>query len=78
MLLGWSQQDLVARSHVSLRSLTRFENGQESSGKTKDALYRAFVIADIQFIAANTTSTEIDGVGLRWKPRLPHDGIKIV
>lgn len=78
IFLDWSQEDLVAKSGVSQRTLTRFENGHGCSAKARDALYRAFVIADIQFIAANTSTGELDGVGLRWKPRLQHDGIKVV
>jgi transcriptional regulator with XRE-family HTH domain len=79
MMLGWTQGDLAAKSGVSARSLTRFENGlDEPSPKVRDKLYRAFVNADIQFIAANTETVELDGVGLRWKPKLPHSGIKIV
>lgn len=79
MMLGWSQEDLVARSGVSARSLGRFEIGQgRPSPKVREKLYRAFVNADIQFIAANTETVELDGVGLRWKPKHPHSGIKIV
>lgn len=80
MLLGWAQSDLSEKSGVSLRTLGRFEQGDasEASAKARDALYHAFVNADIEFIASNTDSAELDGVGLRWKPRHPHSGIKIV
>ncbi|MDW9819855.1 helix-turn-helix domain-containing protein [Sinorhizobium meliloti] len=79
ILLGWSQAELAGKSGVSIRSLTRFENGNDStSPKVREKLYDAFVSADIQFIAANNDTGVLDGVGLRWKPHHPHQGIKIV
>lgn len=79
MMLGWTQHDLAAKSGTSVRTVARFENEhEEQSPKARDALYAAFVNADIQFIAANSETSELDGVGLRWKPRFPHSGIKIV
>lgn len=78
-LLGWSQEDLCKKSGVSLRSLTRFESGGDlASPKVRDKLYNAFRQADLQFIAANTDNGEVDGVGIRWRPKLPHNGIKIL
>lgn len=79
MMLGWTQHDLAAKSGVTVRTVARFEGGlDERSAKARDAFYRAFVECDIQFIAANGETPELDGVGLRWKPRLPHSGIKIL
>ncbi|MBX9457294.1 MAG: helix-turn-helix domain-containing protein [Rhizobium sp.] len=77
--LGWTQEDLCQRSGVSLRSLTRFENGDhQASAKVRDKLYDAFRNADLQFVAANTDGPELDGVGIRWRPKLPHNGIKVL
>ncbi len=79
MMLGWTQDDLAAKSGVNVRTVQRFEKEvDQGSAKPRDAFYRAFVECDIQFIAANGETSELDGVGLRWKPRLPHDGIKVV
>lgn len=78
-LLGWSQEELCKRSGVSIRSLTRFESGNDTgSAKVRDKLYEAFRDADLQFIAANTDGPELDGVGIRWRPKQPHNGIKIL
>ena len=78
-LLGWSQEDLCQKSGVSLRSLTRFESGSDlASAKVRDKLYDAFRQAGLQFIAANTDDGELDGVGIRWRPKLPHNGIKVL
>jgi ribosome-binding protein aMBF1 (putative translation factor) len=78
-LLGWSQEELSKRSGVSLRSLTRFESGGDpASAKVRDKLYEAFQRGDLQFIAANSDSAELDGVGIRWRPKRPHNGIKIL
>jgi transcriptional regulator with XRE-family HTH domain len=79
ILLSWSQDELARRSGVSVRTLTRFENENENpSPKVRDKLHRAFSNADIQFIASNTDDGEIDGLGVRWKPRTPHNGIKVI
>jgi transcriptional regulator with XRE-family HTH domain len=79
ILLAWSQADLAGKSGVSILSLTRFENGNDAgSPKVREKLYNAFAVAGIQFIAANNETGAIDGVGLRWKPLFPHQGIKII
>lgn len=79
ILLDWSQEELSARSGVSIRTLTRFETGShDASSKVSDKLYRAFSNANIEFIAANSDDAMLDGIGLRWKPERPHNGIKIV
>lgn len=78
-LLKWSQEDLSKRAKVGLRSITRFES--ESDGATpivRAKLYEAFKAGGIQFIASNTLTDELDGVGLRFKPKNPDCGIKIV
>ncbi|OWV90371.1 helix-turn-helix domain-containing protein [Rhizobium sp. R693] len=78
-MLGWTQQELAAKSGVSARHVVRFENGRDDQyPKLREQLYRAFADTDIQFIAANTDTTELDGLGLRWKPKRQHSGIKIV
>lgn len=79
VLLGWSQEDLCKQARIGLRSLTRFESGKESpSPKVREALYRALTAADIQFIAVNSETSELDGIGLRWRPKYPHQGIKVL
>lgn len=78
ILLGWSQQDLCKHAQIGLRTLARYETSKEPSPKVSETLYRAFIAADIQFIAANSEGTELDGVGLRWRPKHPHQGIKVL
>jgi len=79
ILLGWSQDELSRRANIGVRSVTRFEaeNGQQTPG-VRDKLYDAFTVAGIQFIASNSDTGELDGVGLRFKPTNPRNGIKIL
>lgn len=81
ILLGWSQKKLSEKSDVGLRSITRFEADKSSGHETASArekLYDAYTKAGIQFIATNSQTGELDGVGLRFKPNNPFDGIKIL
>ncbi len=79
VLLGWSQEDLGTKADVGLRSVARFEakKGQQTAA-VRDKLYDAFTRANIQFIASNSDTAELDGVGLRFKPAAPHNVIKIL
>jgi transcriptional regulator with XRE-family HTH domain len=77
--LGWSQEELAGKAGVSLRSLSRFEKiAAEPSAKVRDKLYRAFLDGGLQFIATNSESGELDGVGVRRRPEKPHQGIRIL
>jgi transcriptional regulator with XRE-family HTH domain len=79
ILLKWSQEDLSRNAEVGLRSITRFESETESvTPIVTTKLYEAFKAGGIQFIASNTTSAEIDGLGLRFAPSKPDVGIKIL
>lgn len=79
ILLGWSQNELSEKSGVGLRSVTRFEAEKgHQTPSVRDKLYEAFVRAGIQFIAANTDTEELDGIGLRYRPIKPNTGIKIL
>ena len=79
VLLGWSQDELGQKANIGVRSVTRFEaaNGQQTPG-VRDKLYDAFTAAGIQFIASNSDTADLDGVGLRFKPSNPRNGIKIL
>jgi transcriptional regulator with XRE-family HTH domain len=77
--LKWSQAELSEKAGVSLRSVTRFEDTDgQPSPSVRDKLYNAFIAGGLQFIATNSDEAELDGVGLRFKPRHPHSGIKLV
>lgn len=79
VLLGWSQADLSSSAKISVRSLSRFEDGKdEPSPAVRDKLYDAFLDAGIQFIASNSDRSEPDGVGLRFKPKDPGREIKLL
>lgn len=79
VLLNWSQADLSKCANVSVRSLSRFEDGKgEPSPAVRDKLYDAFQAAGIQFIAVNSDGDQLDGLGLRWKPLSNGAGLKIL
>jgi transcriptional regulator with XRE-family HTH domain len=67
-LLGWSQDDLAAKSKVSKPTIGRLESqdGQALGGRqeTGDALVAALEVAGIEFIAENG-----GGAGVRMKKR---------
>lgn len=78
-LLNWSQADLSQKAGVGVRSVSRFEDSNgEPSPAVRDKLYNAFGKAGIQLIASNTCDAELDGVGLRFQPKYPNNGIKIL
>ncbi|MGO7244343.1 helix-turn-helix transcriptional regulator [Rhizobium ruizarguesonis] len=79
VLLGWSQAEMASKAGIGIRSLIRFENEtEEPSPKMAEKLYRALVEAGLQLIAANGDDAELDGVGIRYKPKRPHNGIKVI
>lgn len=78
-LLGLSQQELALRVGTSLKTISRLESGNSPpSRKLNEALHSVFAAADVQFTAANTDSGDLDGVGVRRRPTLPHQGVKIL
>lgn len=79
VLLGWTQADLSKAANVSVRSLSRFEDGKGGeSPAVRDKLYEALRVAGIQLIASNSGEAEPDGIGLRFKPLNPGRDIKIL
>jgi len=70
---------LSQKAGIAVKSVSRFEDGKGSLSPTiRDKIYEAFVNAGIQFIATNTDDAEIDGIGLRFKPKYPEKGIKVL
>lgn len=79
ILLGWSQDELSEKAGVGVRTITRFEaSTDQQMPAVREKLYDAFVAGGIQFIASNSHTDRLDGVGLRFKPTNPQDGIKIL
>jgi transcriptional regulator with XRE-family HTH domain len=78
-LLGWSQQELADFTGTNVRTINRLEGGvSPPSRRLNETLHTVFASADIQFTAANTDSGVLDGVGVRRRPTLPHQGVKIL
>lgn len=78
-LLGWSQEDLAEHVGTSTKTISRLESGTEPpSRKLNEALHAVFTRFDIQFIGANTDNGDLDGVGVRRRPTLPHQGVKVL
>ena len=78
-LLDWSQEDLSEKAGVGLRSVSRFESkGGTATPVVRQKLYEAFKQGGIEFIASNSMTNDLDGVGLRFRPHNPNDGIKII
>lgn len=50
-LLGWSLQDLAARSGISYESLSRFENGRPLRQSTATKIVAAFEAEGVELLA---------------------------
>jgi transcriptional regulator with XRE-family HTH domain len=50
-LLGWSLQDLAARTGISYESLSRFENGRPVRDSTAAKIVAAFEAEGVELIA---------------------------
>ncbi|WP_105433179.1 helix-turn-helix transcriptional regulator [Neorhizobium sp. T6_25] len=78
-LLDWSQEELSEKAGVGLRSVSRFESkGGTATPVVRQKLYEAFKQGGIEFIASNSMTKDLDGLGLRFRPLNPNDGIKII
>jgi transcriptional regulator with XRE-family HTH domain len=63
-LLGWSQQELAAKSHVSRNAIIKFENSMSTPlPRTLEDLVEAFEDAGVIFISEDDGA----GVGVRLK-----------
>ena len=60
--LGWSVRDLSARAGVTANTVSRYENGADSLGKTLLGIQRALEAGGVNFIDENG-----GGPGVRFR-----------
>lgn len=78
-LIGLSQTELARKAGMTQKALGEFELSKRPiTAKANDKLRRVFEEYEIQFLAANVEDSHLDGTGLRWKPKHPNAGIKII
>lgn len=78
-LLGWTQLELARRSGLTQKALSDFElNKKPLTAKASDRLRKVLEEHNVQFLAANTESSEIVGAGVRWRPESHGMDIKIL
>lgn len=78
-LIGISQVDLAKKAGITQKALSDFELGkQQVTARANEKLRRVFDEKEIQFIAANVESSQLEGTGVRWKPSKPNSGIKTI
>ncbi|MGN7828958.1 helix-turn-helix domain-containing protein [Agrobacterium radiobacter] len=78
-LLGLSQTELAKKAGMTQKALGEFElNKKPITAKANEKLRRVFDEHDIQFLAANIEASHLDGTGVRWRPKHPNAGIKII
>jgi len=78
-LIEMSQVELAKKAGITQKALGEFELGKRKiTARANEKLRRVFDEKNIQFIAANVESTELEGTGVRWKPSQPNAGIKTI
>ena len=78
-LLGLSQTELAMKAGVTQKALSEFELGKKLvTAKANEKLRRCFEENMVQFIAANTAGSRLEGTGVRWKSDHPHSSIKVI
>ncbi|MBY3369062.1 helix-turn-helix domain-containing protein [Rhizobium laguerreae] len=78
-LIGLSQIELAKKAGITQKALGEFELGKRPiTARANEKLRRVFEEQQIQFIAANVESSNLEGTGVRWKPRQPNSGIKTI
>lgn len=78
-LLGLSQTELAKAAGITQKALGEFELGKKPiTAKANAKVRRVLEEQNIQFIAVNVESNELDGAGVRWKPQHSNIGLKII
>ena len=78
-LLGLSQTELAQEAGLTQKALGEFELGKRQiTAKANSKLRKYFEEHRVQFIAANIEDSQLDGIGVRWKPTHPNAGVKTI
>lgn len=78
-LIGLSQTQLAEKAGVTQKALSEFELSKKPiTAKANEKLRRVFEEHHVQFLASNSDTGQLDGTGVRWKPKHPNLGIKLL
>jgi len=78
-LIGLSQTQLAEKAGVTQKALSEFELSKKPiTAKANEKLRRVFEEHGVQFLASNLDTGQLDGTGIRWKPKHPNLGIKLL
>jgi len=78
-LLGMRQVEVAMMAGITQKELSDLETERKSpTAKISEKLRTAFEASGLQFIAVNSASSRLDGLGVRWRPASNKMELKIV